>query len=370
MLTFALDNPAGTIVLVSGDGDFTRVLSLLRQRNFSTVVIYPPNHSTSLLNYAVRAHDWDQLRGAGGLVDESTDEKKAVEATSNSTVVEAKGGPPVEPEPDPKSISPPSLSKRATKLAARSAHISSLPAKTFKPLVNLLLAYVKVRPGGLWMNIKKIPPLLRLLDPFSERYLDTPTTRRAYFERAVELNQIVLSGEQEDGLFPFVSLHPKNFPYPAPADIHKAAEEGMTMSIRENAAYQAQAIESAPDTQQPYLFDSEAQAPPVSPPPRPMPESSALDLQAVDNVEDLLNHTEAGIPNVQEQCTVSQEDQNMLEKDKKTVAKQDKETVAGGDRDITTERHWHSGTVVDEGSSAIYLENEGAMEEEGGQVSK
>ena len=60
----------------------------------------------------------------------------------------------------------------------------------------------------------------------------------------------------------------------------------------------------------------------------------------------------------------------MLEKDKKTVAKQDKEAVAGGDRDITTERHWHSGTVVDEGSSAIYLENEGAMEEEGGQVSK
>ena len=86
MLTFALDNPAGTIVLVSGDGDFTRVLSLLRQRNFSTVVIYPPNHSTSLLNYAVRAHDWDQLRGAGGLVDESTDEKKAADITATTFV--------------------------------------------------------------------------------------------------------------------------------------------------------------------------------------------------------------------------------------------------------------------------------------------
>ena len=61
MLTHALDHPASstTIVLISGDGDYMRALSSLRNRKYYTVVITPRDCSHSALKYqAYSTHDW------------------------------------------------------------------------------------------------------------------------------------------------------------------------------------------------------------------------------------------------------------------------------------------------------------------------
>lgn len=61
MLCFAMDHPTSktTIVLISGDRDFAYVLSALKARKFSVVVITQGNAHVSLRMQATTAFNWN-----------------------------------------------------------------------------------------------------------------------------------------------------------------------------------------------------------------------------------------------------------------------------------------------------------------------
>jgi hypothetical protein len=61
MFTFALDTdaPAATIVLLSGDQDFTYAISILRMRNYRVVVVAPQQSHKNFKHRASDIFDWD-----------------------------------------------------------------------------------------------------------------------------------------------------------------------------------------------------------------------------------------------------------------------------------------------------------------------
>jgi len=78
MMAHAMDNsPPSTIILITGDRDFTYLISVLTARQYRVVVIVPSNHHSSLTYQASAVLDWDtQILG--------TPSKKVPSASSSS----------------------------------------------------------------------------------------------------------------------------------------------------------------------------------------------------------------------------------------------------------------------------------------------
>ncbi|KAH6918937.1 NYN domain-containing protein [Coprinopsis sp. MPI-PUGE-AT-0042] len=61
MLLFAMDNdPPATLVLISGDRDFSHVIGVLRLRQYDVVLLSPPNAHASLTAHATLCLDWNK----------------------------------------------------------------------------------------------------------------------------------------------------------------------------------------------------------------------------------------------------------------------------------------------------------------------
>lgn len=209
MFTFALDNqiPA-TIVLLSGDGDFTRSLSLLQQRKYRTVVIHPTKFNQALLAHASHSYHWADLAG--------------IESENDMTTTSE---PEPEPEPEPETVPPVDNSPQDKAGKKTSELIATFPSEAFESLIRLLEAYLISSRGGVWLEAHKLAAMLALYDPSTLAYLTKH--RRPYFQRARQLGIIVFNRAWTKGdpnLRVDISLHPTYLKYPAPESIRRAAQ--------------------------------------------------------------------------------------------------------------------------------------------------
>jgi NYN domain len=91
MLLFAMDNdPPATVVLISGDRDFSHVIGVLRLRQYDVVLMTPPNPHPSLSAHATLCLDWNKDVFHRGYVDVSVSAgpvvtPPTVSATSSSS---------------------------------------------------------------------------------------------------------------------------------------------------------------------------------------------------------------------------------------------------------------------------------------------
>lgn len=175
MLSFALDKrPPATVILVSGDGDFKRPLSLLAQRRYNIIVIHPTKYDFHLRNVASKSYRWQDLVGV---------------AETSETETEVAN--------EDKPISAPLSRLQAEKV------IISFPVEAFESLIRLLRTWLS-STGDRYMNSNKLAALLALYDPSTELYV--ARGRKAYFERAEQLGIIE-------------SKVPSNHPNPAFSEI-------------------------------------------------------------------------------------------------------------------------------------------------------
>ncbi|PRP83802.1 hypothetical protein PROFUN_09000 [Planoprotostelium fungivorum] len=95
MLFYAMENPSSTIVLISGDGDFSNALSRLRQKGHRIMIISAPSSNRSLGHVCDEIHDWNKLLGLQYIRNPSLEESKSfydirggADDTSGSMVVQ------------------------------------------------------------------------------------------------------------------------------------------------------------------------------------------------------------------------------------------------------------------------------------------
>lgn len=216
MLTFALDHRApATVVLLSGDGDFARLLSTLRQRHYRTVVIHPAAHDSGLLFHASHSHSWANIAGsAGELASEAENDEpphsKVARTAKNRDVVDQASSTQQEAQVSKK--------KKAREL------MSSLPPEAFVSLIHVLNTFVSDVNTGAWITRDQLKHLLESYDPNTERYL-SKWFLKPYFQRAEQLGIIIFDRRWTMTVPEFgITLHPKYITGVVPEDVRKAAQ--------------------------------------------------------------------------------------------------------------------------------------------------